>query len=349
MKKTFFALAIIILQLSACILPGQSSPVETLPVPGGQTLSPGSACGDGLCNKPESPQNCPQDCGGFPALPVTSALPASAPPAGFQPAGADNTFWVTNPTSSAKLYVQVFYPNDWNGTDSLPALVLMPGGIAESDPQKAARLSGQGLLVIIFDADGRGKSEGTEDYNGYITQDGLAVVINVVTSLPGLDAKRYGLVSFSYGVTAATGTLARYPDLPIKFYIDWEGPVDRNYTTTGCGQNRAEGIQWQPCTDNAWWSEREAVNFIGSVRVPYQRVQSQTDHVQPNNNHAIDIVNAAVAGDVPWVRLNEYPPDQTYDVNNPPAMLDDALDKQVDVIIARYAEYINAEVLPGLK
>jgi len=82
--------------------------------------------------------------------------------------------------------------------------------------------------------------------------------------------------------------------------------------------------------------------------VPYQRVQSQSDHVQPNNNHAIDILNAAVAGDVPWVRLNEYPPDQTYDANNPPAMLEDALDKQIDVVIARYAEYIITEVLPAL-
>ncbi len=80
--------------------------------------------------------------------------------------------------------------------------------------------------------------------------------------------------------------------------------------------------------------------------VPYQRVQSEQDHVQPNNNHAIDIVNAAVASGVPWVRLNEYPPNQTYDVNNPPAMLDDALDKQVDAIIAVYADYIIENVLP---
>jgi hypothetical protein len=94
--------------------------------------------------------------------------------------------------------------------------------------------------------------------------------------------------------------------------------------------------------------ERGCHAIIISVRVPYQRVQSQTDHVQPNNNHAIDIVNTAVAGSVPWARLNEYPPNQPYDANNPPATLDDALDKQVDVIIVRYAEYIIAEVLPGL-
>jgi hypothetical protein len=78
-------------------------------------------------------------------------------------------------------------------------------------------------------------------------------------------------------------------------------------------------------------------------------MQSQTDHVQPNNNHAIDIINAAVVSDVPSVRLNEYPPNQTYDVNQPPAMLDDALDKQVDAIIARYADHSIAQLLAGLK
>ena len=77
-------------------------------------------------------------------------------------------------------------------------------------------------------------------------------------------------------------------------------------------------------------------------------MQSQTDHIQPNNNHAIDFVNAAVVGGVPWVRLNEYPPNQMDDVNNPPAMLDDALYKKVDAIIAGYAEHIIAEVLPAL-
>jgi hypothetical protein len=84
------------------------------------------------------------------------------------------------------------------------------------------------------------------------------------------------------------------------------------------------------------------------MRMPYQRVQSQTDHVQQNNNHAIDIVNAAVAGGAPWVRLNEYPPNQTYDMNNPPVMLEVVLDKQVKPTITRYAEFILTQVLPAL-
>lgn len=314
-------LVIVALLLSAC----SSSGTATLPPPTGPT---------GALPQPP-PGRTPEA--------TTASLPAPT----LEPAGAENAYWVTNPTSGARLYVQAFYPRDWNGSGLLPALVLMPGGIGQSDPQRAARLSGEGFIVVIFDADGRGRSEGTEDYNGFVTQDGLAAVILAAQQLPGLDATRYGLVSYSYGVTAATGALARYPDLPIDFYIDWEGPVDRFYTTVGCGSGHSD-IAWQPCSDDDWWAEREAVTFIGRVRVPYQRIQSEDDHVQPNNNHAIDIVNAAVAGGVPWVRLNDREPNQTYDTNNPPPMLPEVQDRRLEVLVAEYARYIVAEVLPAI-
>jgi pimeloyl-ACP methyl ester carboxylesterase len=325
MRKTIVVFILMTLLATACNLNTAATPAEPPVGAGPETGSPQPV-----------------------ASPTPEPGPAALPPASLVPADAENSYWVTNPTSGARLHVQVFYPNNWNGSDLLPALVLMPGGVAPSDPQKAARLAGSGFLVIIFDADGRGLSEGTEDYNGSITQDGLAAVIMAAAQLPGLDPDRYGLVSYSYGVTAATGALARYPGLPVKFYIDWEGPVDRNYTTSGCGAPRAEGIQWQPCAEDAWWAEREAVTFITDVNVPYQRIQSEKDHVQMNNNHAIDIVNAAVAGGVPWVRLNEYPPNQTYDAANPPAMLPEAQDKRTDAIVAEYARHIIENVLPAL-
>ena len=262
------------------------------------------------------------------------------------PADEANTYWAVNPSSGSRLFVRVAYPRGWNG-ELIPALVLVPGGTGTTEPRKAEALAAEGFLVIIFDPEGRGRSEGTEDYNGFIGQDGLAAVIEAATALPGLDANRYGLVSYSYGVTLATGALARHPGLPIDFYIDWEGPVDRTYSTVGCGKNRADRIQWQPCDDNAWWSEREALTFIADAQVPYQRIQSQKDHVQRDNNHAIDIVNAAVAGGVPWVRLNEYSAGQTYDASNAsrPAMLPDSMDKQIDKTIAAYAWYVIENVV----
>ncbi len=326
MKKTITSILLLTFLISACNL--------------STGTTPGPVAG--------SPQPVASSTPGVVGAPLPAAVPSTGSGQSLEPAGQPNAYWVTNPTSGARLYTRVYYPANWNGSDLLPALVLMPGGIGESDPQKASRLTAEGFLVIIFDADGRGRSEGTEDYNGSITQDGLAAVIVAAAGLPGLDTARYGLVSYSYGVTAATGTLARYPDLPIDFYIDWEGPVDRNYTTTGCGAARAEGIQWQPCSDNAWWAEREAVTFIVNVNVPYQRIQSVQDHVQPNNDHAIDIVNAAVAGGVPWVRLNDYPPNQTYDKNNPPAMVPETEDRMLEQRVARYATYITENVLPTL-
>ena len=276
--------------------------------------------------------------------------PASTPDPGADsaspflvPADAPNAYWVTNPASGSRLHVTATYPPGWNGK-LVPALVLVPGGTGVSEPQKAERLAAEGFLAIIFDPEGRGQSEGTEDYNGYIGQDGLAAVIEAATALPGLDADRYGLVSFSYGVTMATGALARHPDLPIDFYIDWEGPVNRNYTS-GCKPAPQQHIQWESCENNSWWAEREALTFIADVQVPYQRIQSQKDHVQRQNTHAIDIVNAAVAAGVPWVRLNEYPAGQTYDAANPPAMLADSLDKQLERTVAAYAWYIIENIL----
>lgn len=255
------------------------------------------------------------------------------------PPGTAKTYSVTNPTTNAKLNVQVFMPKDSTGK-KFPALVLVPGGIGDSGGMidDATRMASAGIVAVIFDPDGRGKSAGAEDFNGHKQQDGLAAVVRFAATLPEVDTKQIGIATYSYGITMGSGVLARYSDLPVKFLIDWEGPADRHYTTTGCGANRQGGIQWQPCADNAWWSEREAVNFIGKLRVPYQRIQSEKDHVQPNNTHALDMLNAAIKGGVPFVRLNNYPANQTYDVKNPPQMLPDTLDRQRAQTVIQYAQ-----------
>ena len=251
-----------------------------------------------------------------------------------------NTYWITNPTSQAQLFVQVQYPDNWSG-QALPTLVLVPGGTAAGDPQKARQLVDQGFIAIVFDADGRGHSQGNEDMNGYIQQDGLAAIIRAVPAMPGVDSDNIGLVSYSYGITMASGALARYPDLPVKFLIDWEGPANRFDTTVGCKPNPRN--QWPDCADEAAWAQREAETFISQIRVPYQRVQSEIDHVQPDVSNAIDMINAAAQGGVPWVRLNDYPANQTYDINNPPAMIPESQAKRIDAKIAQYAQELFAQ------
>jgi len=322
--------------------PPQVPPTETATAtPSGNRLFPpptvprqpptpgraGSPCGNGICEGPENAQNCPADCARTP---------------GPSPTGRGERYTVTNPTSGASLAVYVNLPAaaaEW----PVPALVLVPGGSGGSSSFRRPNaefdaFAQAGYAVVVFDPDGRGQSTGAEDYNGFIQQDGLAEVIRFAANLPGVDPARIGLVTYSYGITMGAGALARHPDLPVAFLIDWEGPADRN-DTGGCDSSGTGHLQdVASCTDEAFWAQREASTFIAQIRVPYQRIQSEIDHVQPDNVHAILLVNHAVNGGVPWVRLNDYPPNQTYDPNAPPAMFPEQMDRQLTQTVIRYAK-----------
>ena len=260
----------------------------------------------------------------------------------FEKADKPGTYWVNNPTSQARLFVQVVHAPDWGG-EALPALVLVPGGISTGGNllPDASKLAEQGFTVFLFDPDGRGRSEGVEDYGGFIHQDGLAAVLQFAAGNKDVQSGRMGLVSYSYGVTMATGVLARYPQLDVRFLIDWEGPVDRADTTTSpAGECVMESTRqmWQPCDDQQFWVEREAIRFISQVKIPaYQRLQSENDHVQPDVSHAIRIVNEAVNAGIGWVRLNDLPANQIYDENDPPKMTPEQMDKTREKRIAEFA------------
>lgn len=240
--------------------------------------------------------------------------------------------WVTNPTSGASLYVEVVYPAT-HTEGRLPALVLVPGGRSDSSGflrpgpggSDAKRLADYGFAVIVFDPDGRGASSGSEDENGSVQQDGLAAVIEQAASLPSVDAGRLGLVSYSYGVTMAAGALARHPKLPVLFFIDWEGPANRD-DTGGCNTDDLGHLKGHPCDDESFWSEREASTFMTSIAVPYQRLQSRVDHVQPDVDHAILLISQATSetfgghGCSPWTRLNDLPPNRVYTKSSPPPL-----------------------------
>jgi pimeloyl-ACP methyl ester carboxylesterase len=259
---------------------------------------------------------------------------------------------VTNPASGAILYMAIHYPKTWDGQSKLPTLVFVSGGSGHSasfvrpNPAGFSTVSvvnDAGYAAVVFDPDGRGNSAGTEDNNGFIHQDGLAEVIRTAAALPGVDSSQIGLVTLSYGITMGAGALARHPDLPIKFLIDWEGPANRN-DTGGCDSlNIGHLKEAATCADEVFWAEREASAFIGQIRVPYQRIQSEKDHVQPDYAHTVLMVNNAVAGGAPWVRLNDETPNQTYDLNSMPKMLPSKMSKQLEKLIIRYAEELFAQ------
>ena len=245
---------------------------------------------------------------------------------------AAEEYWVLNPTSGAGLFVQVVSPRGTAG-GRLPALVLVPGGRGSSGTflrpapggSQAQEIADHGLQVVVFDPDGRGRSGGQEDDGGFVQQDGLAAVIRFAASLSQVDPARIALVSYSYGVTMATGALARHPDLPVLFYIDWEGPANRE-DTGGCGKDKVGHLQGVSCTDESFWAQREASTFILSLRIPYQRLQSSQDHAQPDADHALLLIANATAqeygghGQAPWTRLNDLEPNQVYTAENMPTL-----------------------------
>ena len=315
---------------------GDDTGIEDIPI-----IQSEKCCDNRICDGPENAQNCPQDCS---EVRSDSTPPPEESGAGFAP--QTDTHWVTNPTSGADLFVQIMTPEGWNG-EALPALVLIPGGSGDSKdftekPQRTAIKLEAGFALVLFDPDGRGQSQGQEDDNGYTHQDGLAAVIEYAAQLPEIDAQCMGLISYSYGITMASGALARHPELPIQFLIDWEGPANRN-DTGGCDDDQLGHLVGHACDDEDFWSQREASSFVQMIHVPYQRLQSQEDHVQPDNDHALLMINNATAeshgghGQAPWTRLNDLPPNQIYDFNSPPPMLGDEASRRVEQMMMTIA------------
>jgi dienelactone hydrolase len=238
---------------------------------------------------------------------------------------------VTNPTSGNVWWVKAYFPRDAGPDRRYPAIVLVPGGSGagsemESTPGRSpANYAARGWVAVAFDADGRGHTPGTEDYCGHTHQDGLRAVIDAVAALPYVDRERIGVNTGSYGITMGSGVLARYPALPVRFLVDFEGPADRN--DTGHCDASDTGHITHDCDDDAWWAEREAASFIMRVQVPYLRLQNVRDHVQPDNLHCILMINNATddayggRGMSPWTRVNGADmnePNTTYSADSPP-------------------------------
>lgn len=298
-------------------------PEAVAPTPGASSKSP---CGDGICDAVESRSGlCPQDC-------QISQEIESQQISEFE-------YFVKNPASGAMLYVKI-YPSPLSLAE-IPTLILIPGGSGDSAmftdqiPGGSAvdQLGLEGFHLVVFDPEGRGKSGGSEDYNGQIGQDGLYAITLFVDQLPTVG--QIGYFSQSYGVSLAAGVLARYPDGPAAFLIDWEGPANREDITLGCRSTNTDGAsqtgpQERACSDDPYWSEREAETFAAEIQVPYHRLQSLDDHAQPDLSHAEDLIRAATGtefggnGQSPWTRLNDLDPNTVY---NP---LDGSLLAEID-------------------
>ncbi|KYC53511.1 MAG: Alpha/beta hydrolase family protein [Candidatus Methanofastidiosum methylothiophilum] len=337
-------IVIIILVMTLCL--GCIDNRQT-PVPQNETKIPESKCGDGICNPIERERGiCPGDCPSldtnketknentnsfrynpdtysYKEVTIENTLFA---PVSYRKYGEKTTnvegkpvlimdYYVKNPSSAAEMDVSVFVPA--LSSKTLPAVILVPGGLGAkssfiqkyspaSNYSIAEKYASEGFVVIIFSADGRERSGGEENYNGYIHQDGLYEIYRFARELGQVEKNNIGIVSYSYGVTMATGMLGRYQP-SIKYYIEWEGPVNRFYTTVGCkgtGQTKPDSPGAFSCDDEDHWIEREALRFVPYMKLNYFLIiQSEKDHVQPNVNHSVEINNLAIKN-IKWVRVN---------------------------------------------
>jgi hypothetical protein len=207
-------------------------------------------------------------------------------------------------------------PSDLRPGEKRPAVLLIGG----PGHQMAEALAKEQRLVCIHFSPAENipaEFRGWEERLGHAGQDAIAIVLKHLLKLPEVDTNNVGLVTFSFGVVGGTGALARYPELQVKFLIDWEGP------------SGPQNLRWVPrdhkivrnhlASDEAFWKERTASEFIKKVRCRYLRVQAETDHVQVlgQNQHAIEMLNNAADGLCPWTRCNDNPPNIRYDEKQP--------------------------------
>ena len=207
-------------------------------------------------------------------------------------------------------------PENLKPGEKLPGVVIVGG----PGCKLAATLADTQRLIAIHYSPAENlppEFRGWEERLGHAGQEVVHLVLQRLLSLSEVDQQNMGIVTFSFGVVGATGALARHSDLDVKFLIDWEGPSGpQNLRWVPPGHKI---VRNHPASDEAFWKERTASEFIKQVRCRYLRVQSEVDHVQVlgQNQHAIEMLNNAAAGLCPWTRCNNNPPNILYDEKRP--------------------------------
>ena len=247
-------------------------------------------------------------------------------PPGEQPDGISReSAWVLD-EEGHRIYAAWWRPA---GEGPFPVVIYVAAigpGVPALEREAFRELAQAGFVVASFNAEGRGRpgqdrSEGEETCQGPNQQEDLKAVVEYLASLPYVDRGNIGVVSFSGGSLLVGPALGRWPELPVAYWVDGEGPHDGSIILRSpCGH---PNTQEDPSPDNlAFWAERAPVRFIGNFRGMYLRVQAEIDHAQgAYHEHALAMVDAALAGGVPWVRVNGEdignPVNEAYPLDDP--------------------------------
>ena len=271
------------------------------------------------------------------------AQPTATPEATAEPEAESNI--VFSDTGTALLAIPSLNGNHIQirivkpeGDGPFPALIGVAGG-DQSFAYKtdiASKLQEMGIVAVDFAPQGRGGSEGEDNFHGPVHQDDLKALVDFVSEQAFVQPDNIGILSYSYGVVLATGALSRYPEMPVAFLIDWEGPASPGrdlmrglengeawaedtilYFSVKPEMSREEMeafmIHGGAISDEAYWAERDAARFAEDLPCPYLRVQFDVDHVQGTYKyHMMEIINAATEYSGQWTRCNDNPPNITY-------------------------------------
>jgi hypothetical protein len=268
------------------------------------------------------------------------------------------TLQVVNPASGCTLYVHVHRPAYAGPDNRVPGVVFVPSGTGYGSQLDSTTMpndiASDGFAFMHFDPDGRGRSTAyPEDYDGHVQQDGMHACLSALASRDYVDTTRLGVYSRSYGVTMASGMIARHAEPPVKFLVDFEGPADRSQSCLDSG-----GFVPVPADSDAFWQEREAARFMKKVPSAYLRVQTLLDSGQwiPGNLHAIQLIDSATAvvhggaGISVWTRVNDSmmnPPNHIYTIFEPPAWIPEKQEPQDFVRILLCLHELAGKTLPG--
>jgi hypothetical protein len=224
------------------------------------------------------------------------------------------------------------------GDGPFPALIGVAGGngyfVYKTDFVSA--LQEMGIVAVDFAPQGRGGSEGEDNFHGPVHQDDLKALVDFIAEQAFVQPDNIGILTYSYGIVMATGVLSRYPDMPVAFLIDWEGPASPGrdltrglengetwasdtilYLSAKSEMSREEMeafvIHGGAISDEGYWVDRDAARFAGNLPCPYLRVQFDVDHVQGTYKyHMMEIINAATEKSGQWTRCNDNPPNILY-------------------------------------
>jgi len=269
------------------------------------------------------------------------------------------TLQVVNPTSGCSLYVHIHRPAYAGPANRVPGVAFVPGGLEYGSSYDTTglpdRVASDGFAFLHFDPDDRGLSGAyPENYGGYVHQDGLRACLAELASRDYVDTSRLGVYTREYGITMASGMIARHPELPVRFLLDCEGPADRSQTCQDSG-----GFVPVPADSESFWQEREAARFMKQVPAAYLRMQTEVDHDSDmfDNRHAIQLIDSATAvayggaGISVWTRVNDSlmnPPNQVYGsqlLSGPPVWVPETQEAQNLVRVLLYLH----ELVPDLQ